>query len=600
MPRIHIIFNRLLAATISALALTSCAKDETPAVLMDQWIGQGKTRVLVDGIHQLEGVPDAVWDETEFHYSHSQTTNRLLMNLLRHDFRFRQVRDGRLSLPLLKEHDILYFNVPTAMALGSSKTDREMPRLRPDEVAAMRKFMEEGGGVFVVGEHNNAYDNIEVLRPLLQPLGVELVDAYASEPGIGRYAMDVGGYILMVRNFKKHPVTDGVRMISWSGGAPYTVESKGGIAFLSERGYIDIGNYVTKKPSKWSNHKVDDGEYQGPNIPVAVALEVGKGRLVSIGDHNMLGTQWLGVGDNYAFIMNTMQWLAHRESETPFRNTRPLGIRFGFEQERSGWTIGLRDRNGFYAFFYNLSRRPDIYPMGLLDLDDEVDILGILDPRKAYDDPSLKKIDAVLEAGKRVFLLLDAADPNVGSVQLLKRYLPDVVLRGANQQVIARDLSSGKNSYFPRIENQYGKLVSKAMDFRGGKIAALHHDHSGFKGRRGQDIRPKSYSKATPYLLNIQVEGGEPLVSAELPDGSLAAIMQRFKVKQGEIILMVQGKIFSAHTLHCVREEPVDANLPAYNFEMRFMEWLAKKPALTEMRMLNSPVSRDAGQPEGE
>jgi hypothetical protein len=154
---------------------------------------------------------------------------------------------------------------------------------------------------------------------------------------------------------------------------------------------------------------------------------------------------------------------------------------------------------------------------------------------------------------------------------------------------LGKDLQAGKNDLFPRIENHYGALTSKQIDVRDGKIAALHHDESGFNGRKGQDIRPKSYDKATSYLLNVQVEGGEPLLTASLPDGQPTAIMSRFKVKQGEIILMVQGKIFSAHTLHCLREEPVEANRPAYELEISLMEWLVSNPPMTETEAPQTP-----------
>ncbi|MFO8073550.1 MAG: hypothetical protein R6V85_16925 [Polyangia bacterium] len=590
----------------SALAIVFISATLLPAVcgcggdpgeiLMNPWVGEGKTRILVDGIHQLEGIPNAAWDETEFRYSHSQSTSRLLRNVLRHDFRFRQVLDGELTDELLAAHDILYFNVPTAIALGSSRTDREMPRLRPGEVKAIRRFMENGGGVFVVGEHNNAYDNIEVLRPLLQPLGLEFVDAYASEPGRGRFAMDVGGYILMVRNFAEHFVTDGVRMISWSGGAPFTPESEGAIAFLSEKGFIDRGNYVTKEPVEWSNHRVDEGEYQGPDIPVAAALQVGEGRLVAIGDHNMLGTQWLGIGDNYAFGMNALQWLAGREDEPPFRNEPPIGLRFGFEQERSGWTIGRRDKHGYYAFAFNLSRQPDIFHMGMVDLKDEVDVLGFLDPDVKYPKRDLAEVDRKLAAGKRVFLLLNAADPGRGSIQLLKRYAPGLELVGPERSVRAEELKPGPNDLFPAVKGVFGRLVSSELEVNGDRIAALDHSKTGFKGRPGRrDVRPKSYDKAEPYLLNVRVRGGDPLVEAELPGGRRVSIMQRFAAGDGEIIAMVQGRIFSAHTLHCVRQEPVRTNQPAYDLEMRFMDWLLADEPPTEKQPPRPEPAGDGG-----
>ncbi|HUT78862.1 MAG TPA: hypothetical protein VM285_14290, partial [Polyangia bacterium] len=580
------------------LFLAGCG-DNAPAspVLLDPWVGEGRTRILVDAIHQLEAPADGVWDASEFRYSHSQSTSRLLAALLGHDHRYRVVRDGELSYELLAAHDVLFFNVPTLITGGSSKSDREMPRLRPGEVDAIMRFMEAGGGVFVVGEHNNAYDNVEVLRPLLAPLGVELLPAYASETGSGRYAMDVGGYITMTRDFDEHFITQNVRMISASGGGPFSVESKGGIAFLSDTGYIDIGNYVTGEPRKSSNHRIEEGEYQGPDIPVSVAVEVGKGRLVAIGDHNMLGTQWLGVGDNARFALNAFQWLAHREDEPRFSDTPLSGLRVGFEQERAGWTIGLRDRDGFYGFFHNLTRRPDVVAMGLLDLADEVDVLGFLDPDVAYPERDLALVEGHLDRGGRVLVLLDAAHLTRGSRQLAARYLPDLIFEGpAGPQRVA-DLGRGPNQAFPKVLGGNGRLIADGLAMTGRSIAALDHEKSGFKGRKGRDIQPKSYDNAEPYLLEVRALGGEPLAEAELPDGRRVSLITRYAARGGEILLIVQGKVFSAHTLHCIREEPVAANRPAYDLEIALLDWLAGRPPATVVgtQPSQAPPAADAG-----
>ncbi|MEM6927030.1 MAG: hypothetical protein AAF602_08890, partial [Myxococcota bacterium] len=429
-----------LAMVVSCTAPVSTSHRLTP------WVGLGQTRVLVDSNHQLEAHPDLVFDDNEFAYSPSQSISRVLRNLVaEHDFRYRQLHEGPLTLELLRAHDVLFFNVPTFVKSGSSKSARKMPDLSDDEIGALTQWLNEGGAAWVIGEHNNAYDNMEGLNPFFEPLGIEILPAYASETGRGRYAMDHGGYILMIRHYSPHPVTEGVRMTSWSGGAPFAVGSTGGIAFLSETGFIDIGNYITEKPVKWSNHKVDPSldEYQGPDIPVMLAADVGEGRLVVAGDHNMIGNQWLGIGDNYAFTMNAFQWLAGREAEPPFRDTPPRGVRIGFEQEISGWTVGRRDMASFYNFFYNFSRRPDVFPVGMMDLSDDVDIIGFLDPPGAYPEAELAKVDRALDDGKPLFLLLDAERPGQGSLQLLRRYAPDLELESAGTTFRAAELEGG-------------------------------------------------------------------------------------------------------------------------------------------------------------
>ncbi len=565
--------------TFFALSLSmvfSCTSPASSTHRLTPWIGTGSTRVLVDGNHQLEAHPDLVFDENEFAYSPSQSISRVMRNLVeQHDFRFRQLHEGPLTLELLRAHDVLFFNVPTFVKSGSSKSARKMPDFSDDEIAALTQWLNEGGAAWVIGEHNNAYDNMEGLNPFLKPLGIEILAAYASETGRGRYAMDRGGYILMIRNYEPHPVTDGVRMTSWSGGAPFAVGSRGGVAFLSETGFIDYGNYMTEEPMKWSNHKVDEalGEYQGPGIPVMLAADVGEGRLVVSGDHNMIGNQWLGIGDNYRFTVNAFQWLAFREDEAPFRDEPPLGIRFGFEQEIGGWTVGRRDIHSYYNFFYNLSRRPDVFPIGMMDLADDVDVVGFLDPNVAYPEPELVKVDRALQSGQRVFLLVDAEQPGRGSVQLLRRYLPDLELESDGQTFVAGQLDEASVA---RVEGS-GVVVAPELRLRQESIAALAHARQNI--RRGRDPKPRDYDEGKPYLLDLQVHGGEELVGATLPDGRHTTLLTRLRTDQGEIWLMPQGAIWRGNTLPTVREEPVHANQPAYDLQMAFVEWMASNPA---------------------
>ncbi len=541
--------------------------------VIEPWIGEGRTKILVDSAHQWEARPDFVFDDHEFRYCHSQSTSRLLQNLIAHDFRYRQFREGTLDYDLLKNYDILFFNVPTFIPGGRSKPDRKLEKLTTMEIDAIGRFVNEGGGLFVVSEHNNAYDNAEVLNPMLEQFGVKIPSAYAREKTLNGYTIGNNSILIRIMHYEKHPVTRKLRETSWLGGGP--LETEHGVAFLSDDGHSDFGNYITHKPSKHSNRRVEPGEATGPDIPLFAALEKGKGRVVVIGDHNTLGVQWLGIADNYRFAMNTFAWLAKRENEDPhIADIPPVGLKLGFDLNHTDWNPGLRDRRGFHPMFINFSRDPRLFTMGLLDLADPADVLVLADPMKEYDEKDLANIEARLKEGQRVVLLVDPAEPQQGTVQLLVRFVPDLVMKTPGGNVRPEQMQVGKMNQVARIEGSY-PFLSRELDLPAGICGgALSPEYNG----RGTYAVPTKLEEATSYLLDVVVEQGAPFVSARTLDDREITIARRFAVGGGELLVFFQAKMWSNESFGIMRDEPIhDAAYGSHDLQMAFVRWLAKQ-----------------------
>ena len=562
--------------------------------VIEPWIGEGGTKVLVDSAHQWEARPDFVFDDHEFRYCHSQSTSRLLQNLIAHDFRYRQFREGTLDYQTLKDYDVLFFNIPTLLPGGRSKPDKKMEKLTTEEIDAIGRFVEEGGGLFVVSEHNNAYDHAEVLNPMLEQFGVKIPAAYAREKTLNGYTIGNNSILLRIRHYKKHPVTRKLRETSWLGGGP--LETEHGVAFLSDDGHADLGNYITHKPSKHSNRKVEPGEATGPDIPLFAAVEKGDGRVVVIGDHNTLGVQWLGIADNYRFAMNTFAWLAKRENEDPhIADIPPVGVKLGFDLNHTDWNPGLRDRRGFHPMFINFSRDPRLFAMGLLDLADPADVLVLADPMTEYDREDLAKIEARLKEGQRVVLLVDPAEPQPGTVQLLKRFIPGLTMKTSRGDVRLEDLKLKMRNQIERIEGSY-PFFSDELDLPVGITGAALKP--GYKGRGTYSV-PVKFEEATPYLLNLLVDQGAPFVHAIAQDGKKITIARRFSVLSGEILVFFQAKMWSNETFGIMRDEPIhDAAYGSHDLQMAFIRWLAKQAPVIDARA-GAAISRSKITGEG-
>jgi len=196
------------------------------------------------------------------------------------------------QLPLtydhLKDYDVLILLNP--------KDD-----LTEAEISAIQEFVENGGGLFIAGEWYK-YLNSESLNAVVEKYGIsfnadELMD---EEKNSGRpYYPFIGIYN------KDHPAMKFVPE-DWTmyyNGDTLTVS---GAAVWLIRGYetsysVDAdGNVVYAKGSK---------------PIVAVAIEVGNGRIIAYGSSKALSDSYYQkyIKSNWPFIKGALLWLAHQE-----------------------------------------------------------------------------------------------------------------------------------------------------------------------------------------------------------------------------------------------------------------------------------------------
>lgn len=171
----------------------------------------------------------------------------------------------------------------------------------PQEVAAIKQYVENGGGLFIAGEWFK-YSNVDNFNSIVGDYGIrfnadELMD---DEKNSGKpYYPFVGIYN------KAHPAMKFVP-------DDWTIYYNGGTLTISGNAVWLIKGYDT-------SYSVDaDGNVvmaKGTNPILAAAVEAGRGRIIAYGSSKALSDDYHQkyIKSNWPFIKGALLWLAHQE-----------------------------------------------------------------------------------------------------------------------------------------------------------------------------------------------------------------------------------------------------------------------------------------------
>lgn len=166
-----------------------------------------------------------------------------------------------------------------------------MKELAPQEIIALARFVQGGGGLLVA---------LHVSSPaarLTELFGIVVTNYVVSEPE-GR--LDDQGQAFQVTRFAPHPVTMGLRSMGVWGTWGLKAEAPAEVVVMTtDHAFVD---------------KDRDGA-AGPEEPVAefgivAVAHAGHGRVVVVADDAPFIDTYLGREDNASFAANAMAWLA--------------------------------------------------------------------------------------------------------------------------------------------------------------------------------------------------------------------------------------------------------------------------------------------------
>lgn len=540
------------AACVLAMLSTACS-DRRPAE-RPAGAGAASHTILVDNIHSLARDQIQHLQRGQFSYLALHGMGRLFDHLASNGYATRYVtRDDahELTADVLRGVDILFVDL-----LGLHSLDYSAR-----EVEVVRRWVERGGGLLVASDHTNVYDNARRVNALLEPMGIRVTYSTAIDR-VPDFANPEGSY-LKVRRFGTHPVTRGVRAITYLGGA--TLATQHGVAFLSEGGFSDFWA-EGRPPRHLGNWRRDPSEEAG-SLPLLAARDFGAGRVVVLGDENLLGNQQLFMADNFALVTNLFAWLAGLEAAPPALHAPPPArLRVGFALEPSGWNVYGQDCDFYHPFYITFNQTPGVMAAGLLDLDGDWDVLVFTDPAAPLDAAGRRAVAAHLAAGGTVVVLTDVVRTRPGARQLLVDLVPDVVVEGRSR-ISVQGLPAPERVETLTAAEEW-PAVSPAL-----AVGGLHVAGQEYPG----GLRcPWDVGKTRPYLRRIRASGGEPLLQAEVR-GGVVDVARTYAVGGGTVVVFFQDGVFRNETLGWAEHVPTGRTIESFRIAYAFIDWLLER-----------------------
>jgi hypothetical protein len=197
--------------------------------------------------------------------------------------------------------------------------------LTKDELSAIDSFVNNGGGLLILGDCNYNYgsDEYNYLNTLSRKFGI----AFNSDT-IVDYDDSVASHHkkIVIHEFADHDITLGTGEINYVWGSSLTINPPAkALAFSDEDSWGDRNK----------NNILDSTERLGP-LPVVAASEFGQGRVVVIGEKRLLNNAQLGdrlvdIGgmelDTLGFAVRAFHWLAKAQQDiTIVRSGNVIGI----------------------------------------------------------------------------------------------------------------------------------------------------------------------------------------------------------------------------------------------------------------------------------
>lgn len=228
--------------------------------------------------------------------------------LLRNDGYRVSAHHGRIRGETLAEADIL-------VIANAAAPENDPSAFLPQEIAALRAWVENGGALLLIADHRPFAGAASALG---EAFGIRFRDAYAVNPGNRGEDLFRSG-----AGLSGHPILAGagddpaVTVVRTFTGSAFEAPDAQPLLTLGEGFLLVIGpGQVTVDPSNTSSSAA--GLLQG------AALEVGRGRVVAMGEAAMFTSQLagpqqrvMGIGSpgseqNKQFALNLMHWLSRR------------------------------------------------------------------------------------------------------------------------------------------------------------------------------------------------------------------------------------------------------------------------------------------------
>lgn len=484
--------------------------------------------------------------------------------------------DGVLTWDLLKKYDVLILKCPTS--LYSDK-----------EVANIVRFVEEGGGLYLIGDHTNVFGMNFYLNKVAEQFGIKFKTDATYELGTGGTSTYESNY------FFPHPIVKEMDefefLTSCTLSAPLTSEN------------VVIGNRLLGEPGTYSTENFFRREREGSmDMKYGLLLQVaavkhGKGRVLAFTDSTCFSNFCMFMDGYKSFNLGVMDYL-NRENSFSYLNSlfavfaviSLLGSLYLLRREGKTKVLFVFLLAGLLAFSlatpvfsfvndynHSLPSAEEDYTKVCFDMEHSNVVIKSsskiemdTNPDKLYDTffvwtqrvgcfPSLEdSLEKGVEKGDAVVIINPDEDFSGKEVKSLGNYLENggkllVMDSVINSDSTANDLLGNFNiSIKKEFSNHslYNYSLNKSGGY-GGNLTSLGN-------------------AANPYLT---IKGGNKTIATK---GNVTSIAVK-KYGEGEIIVVVDSYMFSDKVMGGTFTEPDKSLRKIYDTEYYIFEKLLFK-----------------------
>ena len=303
----------LFAVMVAVFCLTSAAVYQDPGIKKDG-------RVLIDEIHSLWEVSTLKLDKDW--YGEGSTYNAYSMvewlddtydvdrvvSTSYKDTKFSgatkvvpEIVSDSLTYDILKNYDILIIKTPS--------------QFKPEEMDAIVRFVNDGGGLFLIGDHTNFAGTGTNLNQISKRFGIEF--------GFDSVNTIVGHLYYYKRGLLPHPIVKYMPSLDFMTGcslkAPLSSEPAIlGFGLSSEPGEYSSVGFFRETRMNDPTHATDT---TWGLINQAVALKYGKGRVVAFADSTIVSNFRIFFGGSSNMVIGAMEYLNHKNSYENIKQT---------------------------------------------------------------------------------------------------------------------------------------------------------------------------------------------------------------------------------------------------------------------------------------
>ena len=436
-----------------------------------------------------------------------------------------------------------------------------------DERRAIHDFVENGGGIFLIGDHTNVFGGTSHLNTICRPFGFifrddvlfDLEEDFFQLHDVARtYSQFLHGM-----DFFKYRGPASIQPTSWFTRTIFRVSNA-----KSVRAIYSVNNFF---PPPQDSPRMRTGEFSS-----STASRYGRGRVLAFADSTVFSNFEIFYPGKYEFLLNGMRWLNHAEKPLtkPLKRLALLAaiVLLGYQIYRSGTPRRLLG-SLLFAFVVGAVAWA---------------ICLLAEQARADFPRPVRPVDSL-------FFVTEQSDEPYTLREFYTKAPYDQKFDVFIQWVLRTDVFSGFYLYGPRHGNELHAMLTESEAGKQG-MALIMREPKHLQIL--EDVGPKTLSKADPLLMMISTstnltrdavmatirEAGvvqDPSHIAEI-EGAWPAGEVRLEEGGRRIAVIIPAEKFSDSKMGVTEKvTPSEAHLKAYDEQFALMDWLFRREEST-------------------